>query len=82
MRDFYEDYKDKKAEDIIELTAIIDGMKETTLTEAQWVQITDLLDYQIGTLWSTYLFDQGKTLTEQQVEAAKKAIERLTGESG
>ena len=83
MRKFLDLYKGKlDASNIIELTAVIDGMSETTLTEKQWVLITEILDHQIGDLWKTYLFDPSKTLNEKQEEAAKKAILRLTGESG
>ena len=42
---FVKRYKDLDKADIIELTAEIDGMQETTLTVDQWTEITDILDF-------------------------------------
>ena len=42
---FVNRYKDLDKADIIELTAEIDGMQETTLTVDQWTEITDILDF-------------------------------------
>ena len=45
MRNFLDLYKGLDTADILELTAVIDGMSETTLTEKQWVLITQILDH-------------------------------------
>ena len=80
MRQFTIRYKSKDVADIISVTAVIDGMPNTTLTETEWLNCQSLLTFMVGDIWSIYL-DTSTTLVLKQQEAALQALTRMLGDN-